>query len=215
MSQTLSALFLLGGSFPEDQHIEDALRPRLAFPSLGFQDLLDRHDGGRYRKALKPRMAVLAAALQGRAPGSVLLIGRSSGAITATLTASLGAPAIRGVVALGYPFRHPERDEEPARTAHLAGLQVPLLILQGARDAYGNAAAATRYPLSAAIRVEELAGVGHRVHLPPQRWDRIATRITRFARQLQATEDQGAITSHAANMSAMTRLSVAGRTKSS
>ena len=131
-------------------------------------------------------MAVLAAALQGHAPGSVLLIGRSSGAITATLTASLGAPAICGVVALGYPFRHPERDEEPARTAHLAGLQVPLLILQGARDAYGNAAAAARYPLSAAIRVEELPGVRHRMELPPQRWDRIGARITRFARPLQA-----------------------------
>ena len=44
---------------------------------------------------------------------------------------------IRGVIALGYPL-HPPGKPEQLRTAHLPSIDIPVLIVQGERDAFGT-----------------------------------------------------------------------------
>lgn len=76
----------------------------------------------------------------------VHLFAHSAGGIVSTLVAD--EPAVASVVCFGYPFKHPEKPEEPARTAHLAKISKPLMIIQGDEDEYGTAHDALRYGLS-------------------------------------------------------------------
>jgi uncharacterized protein len=46
-------------------------------------------------------------------------------------------PDLRGVIALGYPLHPPGKPEQP-RVAHLPSIAVPILIVQGERDAFGT-----------------------------------------------------------------------------
>ena len=66
----------------------------------------------------------------------ITLIGRSAGAIVATMV-SLNHP-INKIVALGYPFKHPEHEEEAYRHQHLKNIKTPMLIIQGLHDIYGG-----------------------------------------------------------------------------
>ncbi len=64
--------------------------------------------------------------------------GKSLGARMATHLAASGAvPGLCGVVALGYPLHPPGRPAQ-RRVAHLPRIRVPLLVLQGTRDAFGT-----------------------------------------------------------------------------
>jgi len=93
----------------------------------------------------------------GGSPGLVLG-GKSLGGRIASLIAADVGP--RGLVCLGYPF-HPAGRPERLRTAHLAGLGTPTLIVQGERDALGSRDEIARYVLSPAIRLEFLADGDH------------------------------------------------------
>ncbi len=55
---------------------------------------------------------------------------------------------LKQIVCLGYPFKHPEQGDDPARYTHLAKLQTPMLIMQGIHDEYGGIEIKTRYELS-------------------------------------------------------------------
>lgn len=66
----------------------------------------------------------------------ITLIGRSAGAIVATMV-SLKHP-IHKIIALGYPFKHPEHEEEAYRYQHLKNIKTPMLIIQGLHDIYGG-----------------------------------------------------------------------------
>jgi predicted alpha/beta-hydrolase family hydrolase len=79
----------------------------------------------------------------------VTLFSHSAGGIVSSLVAD--EPSVRRVVCFGYPFKHPEKNEEPHRTAHLATLRQPMLIFQGDRDDYGTAQDAKRYQLSTQV----------------------------------------------------------------
>jgi len=68
--------------------------------------------------------------------------------------------AVRGLVCLGYPF-HPPRAPERLRTAHLATLTTPTLILQGTRDPFGGLDEVQSYGLAPAVRVEFLPDGDH------------------------------------------------------
>ena len=74
------------------------------------------------------------------AAGPVFIGGKSMGGRAASmLAAQADAPAaIAGLVCLGYPF-HPPGRPESLRTAHLANLRCPALIVQGERDPFGTA----------------------------------------------------------------------------
>jgi predicted alpha/beta-hydrolase family hydrolase len=65
--------------------------------------------------------------------------GKSMGGRMATHLAAQGLDGLRGVVALGYPL-HPPGKPEQLRAAHLPAIRVPVLIVQGERDAFGTPA---------------------------------------------------------------------------
>jgi predicted alpha/beta-hydrolase family hydrolase len=80
-----------------------------------------------------------------------VLAGKSMGGRVATMVADeLGA---RGVAVFGYPF-HPPDEPEKLRTAHLATLRTPALILQGERDEFGTRDEVAAYTLAPVIVVE-------------------------------------------------------------
>ncbi|WP_242672882.1 alpha/beta family hydrolase [Azotobacter chroococcum] len=84
--------------------------------------------------------------------------GKSMGGRMASLLADeLGVDAL---VCLGYPF-HPAGKTDKPRTAHLAGIRTPTLIVQGERDAMGKRDTVMGYSLSAAICLHWLASADH------------------------------------------------------
>lgn len=91
-----------------------------------------------------PKMASLlpelAAAIKALGDDLPLFIGgKSMGGRVASLLAALPEPAVesvRAVFAYGYPF-HPPRKAQ-WRTGHFSELSLPLVIIQGERDPFGN-----------------------------------------------------------------------------
>jgi hypothetical protein len=84
--------------------------------------------------------------------------GKSLGGRMATMLADeIGAAA---VVVFGYPF-HPPDQPTRLRTAHLAELRTPTLILQGERDPFGTRAEVGGYRLSPAVRIHWLPDGDH------------------------------------------------------
>src|SRR5690606_29740619 len=59
---------------------------------------------------------------------------------------------VRALVCLGCPFRQ-RRQPERLRTAHLAALRTPTLIVQGTRDPFGTPDEVAGYALSPAIEI--------------------------------------------------------------
>ena len=80
-----------------------------------------------------------------------LIIGGKSmgGRIASMLADDVGA---HGLICLGYPF-HPVGKPENLRTAHLAELKIPTLIVQGTRDPFGRPDEVSTYQLSPAIKI--------------------------------------------------------------
>ena len=90
--------------------------------------------------------------------GRLFIGGKSMGGRMASMVADeLG---VHGLVCLGYPFHAPGRPEKP-RIAHLLELHTPALIVQGARDPFGNEAAVAAYGLPPGITVRWLADGDH------------------------------------------------------
>lgn len=86
------------------------------------------------------------------ATGPLVIGGKSMGGRVASMVADalFDAGRICGLLCLGYPFHPPGKPERP-RTAHLADLKTPTLIVQGTRDAFGTAEDVAGYALSPAI----------------------------------------------------------------
>ncbi len=83
----------------------------------------------------------------------LLIGGKSLGGRVASMVADKlhDAGAVSGLVCLGYPFHPPGKPDE-LRTAHLAELKCPALIVQGERDPFGTREEVAGYKLSPAIR---------------------------------------------------------------
>jgi uncharacterized protein len=91
--------------------------------------------------------------------GEGLVIGgKSMGGRMASMVAD--ELRVRGLVCLGYPF-HPPNQPQKTRTAHLAALRTPTLIVQGTRDMFGTRADVAAYQLSPAVRIEWLEDGDH------------------------------------------------------
>ena len=73
--------------------------------------------------------------------------GRIASELAASDAAALG---IAGVACMGYPF-HPAGKPEKLRTEHLRAFPIPLLIVQGERDALGARAEIDGYDLDKSI----------------------------------------------------------------
>ena len=120
--------------------------------------------------------------------------GKSMGGRVASLVADgLADEAdLRACLCLGYPF-HPPGKPDQLRTAHLATLRSPLLILQGERDSFGNRAEVEGYALSASVNVSWIPGGDH--SLKPNRgsgldeasaWALAVAEADRFMRRVLA-----------------------------
>jgi len=89
--------------------------------------------------------------------GRLVIGGKSMGGRVASMIADrLHAEGrIAGLLCLGYPFHPPEKPpmgrEGQLRTAHLADLKTPTLIVQGTRDRFGTKEDVAGYKLSPAI----------------------------------------------------------------
>jgi predicted alpha/beta-hydrolase family hydrolase len=91
--------------------------------------------------------------------GAKLVIGgKSMGGRMASLIAD--EAGVRGLVCLGYPFHPPGRPEK-LRTAHLAALATPALIVQGTRDPFGTPAEVEGYRLSPRVQLVWIADGDH------------------------------------------------------
>jgi len=86
--------------------------------------------------------------------GPVLIGGKSMGGRMASLVADelFAAGSVLGCVCLGYPF-HPPGKPDQLRTAHLAAMAAPCLILQGERDSFGRRGEIEMEALSPAIEI--------------------------------------------------------------
>ncbi len=128
--------------------IDGARVVRFEFPYMEA-----RRGGGRKRPpdpepVLRRRWLDVIAKLGG---GARLVIGgKSLGGRIASLVAD--EARVRGLVCLGYPF-HPPGQPDRLRTAHLASLRTPALLVQGTRDPFGSRDDVERYVLSPQIRL--------------------------------------------------------------
>ncbi len=95
------------------------------------------------------------AAVRALGPLRRLVIGgKSMGGRVASMVADrlFEAGEVQGLLCLGYPFHPPEKPTQ-LRTAHLAGLKTPALIVQGTRDEFGTRPEVEGYELSPAIEL--------------------------------------------------------------
>ncbi|HEX9325589.1 MAG TPA: alpha/beta family hydrolase [Reyranella sp.] len=99
-------------------------------------------------ETLKPEYVVAIAAL--KAGGPLIIGGKSMGGRVASMIADERHAA--GLLCLGYPF-HPVGKPTQLRTAHLADLKTPALIVQGTRDPFGTREEVAGYKLSKAIDI--------------------------------------------------------------
>ncbi|KQU72849.1 alpha/beta hydrolase [Aminobacter sp. DSM 101952] len=88
------------------------------------------------------------------ARAKLVIGGKSMGGRVASMIADemRDAGRIAGLLCLGYPF-HPPAKPTQLRTAHLAGLRTPALIVQGTRDEFGTRDEVASYGLSDAIEI--------------------------------------------------------------
>ncbi|MBI2738669.1 MAG: alpha/beta hydrolase [Rhodospirillales bacterium] len=97
---------------------------------------------------LCPEYVAATAALKARGP--LIIGGKSMGGRVASMIADEHHAA--GLLCLGYPF-HPVDKPTQLRTAHLANLKTPTLIVQGTRDPFGTREEVAGYTLSKAIEI--------------------------------------------------------------
>ena len=113
------------------------------------------------------RAAVEAAARV--ADGLPLFAGGKSfgGRMTSQAQASTPLAAVRGLVFFGFPL-HPAGKPSDERADHLARLTVPMLFLQGTRDALAETAlvARTVAALGGLATLVEVEGADHAFHVP-------------------------------------------------
>jgi hypothetical protein len=98
-------------------------------------------------------------------PKHLVIGGKSLGGRIATIIAD--QMQVAGVLCYGYPF-HPPGNASRLRTAHLKTLRTPALIVQGTRDAFGNAEEVPAYGLSPSIRLDWIPEGDHSLK-PPAR----------------------------------------------
>ncbi|KFC65303.1 Alpha/beta hydrolase superfamily enzyme, predicted hydrolase [Bosea sp. LC85] len=86
--------------------------------------------------------------------GPLIIGGKSMGGRVASMMADEwhASGRIAGLLCLGYPF-HPIGKPEQLRTAHLASMKTPTLIVQGTRDLFGTREEVSAYRLSSAIEI--------------------------------------------------------------
>ena len=80
---------------------------------------------------------VVAAAREWSNATGVFIGGKSMGGRMATHLGAAGVDRLQGIIVFGYPL-HPPGKPEQLRVDHLPSVKVPVLIVQGERDAFGT-----------------------------------------------------------------------------
>jgi uncharacterized protein len=109
-----------------------------------------------------------AAAKQRKLKGNKIAVGgKSMGGRIGSQVAAADSSKISALVFLGYPL-HPPGNLEKMRDAHLPEIKLPMLFLQGSRDAFGTTeelrAVIKKHKLSATLY--EIAGGDHSFKVP-------------------------------------------------
>jgi predicted alpha/beta-hydrolase family hydrolase len=142
-------------------HISELLVERgLRVARFEFGYMAARRAGGKRRPAPRAETlipeyrAAVASVRADRFRGRLAIGGKSMGGRVASMAADElhAAGSVGALVCLGYPF-HPPSMPEKTRTAHLATLSCPALIIQGERDPFGNRTEVTGYGLAAGIEI--------------------------------------------------------------
>ena len=107
----------------------------------------------------------------------ITLIGRSAGAIVATMV-SLQHP-IHKIISLGYPFKHPDFEEEAYRHEHLKKVNTPMLIIQGLQDIYGGKEIEKKYHFNSNTTIV-FEDINHDFELTEENRIRIFKNIEQF-----------------------------------
>ena len=103
----------------------------------------------------------------GRHASPPFIGGRSMGGRIASQVVAAGGVEIAGLVLLGYPL-HPPGQPEKLRSKHLAAICVPMLIVQGSRDAFGTPDELRPFldQLTVPIELRVVAGGDHSYKVP-------------------------------------------------
>ena len=109
---------------------------------------------------------------------SVIIFSHSAGGITASDLAD--EPNLKKIICFGYPFKHPNCEDESFRTKNLKSIQKPFLIIQGNRDEYGGSGIENRYELSPLIEFEFVEATHEYENLSIHDWLKVAQRIESF-----------------------------------
>lgn len=137
-------LFAHGAGAPMDSHFMDVIAKGLAEQGIRvarfeFPYMVQRRmNGGRRPPNRQPELIESFSEALASIKGPCVVGGKSMGGRMASILASEATHSnIHGVVALGYPF-HPAGKPDKLRVDHFASLALPMLIVQGTRDALGN-----------------------------------------------------------------------------
>ena len=141
-----------------------------------------------------PAVAVAAvraacAAARERAPDLRLVAGGKSfgGRMTSTALAEAAEPRVEGCIFLGFPL-HPAKQPATARAEHLARVNVPMLFVQGTRDALAEPALLRPVVASLGSRalLHEIEGADHGFAVPARSGRDTAAVISQIADTVDA-----------------------------
>jgi predicted alpha/beta-hydrolase family hydrolase len=170
---TGDGLLVLGHGAGGGTRSVDLLAARDAAHAAGYRvALVEQPWRVRGRKVAEPppKLDLAWIAVLEQLEGSPLVVGgRSAGARVACRTADqVGADA---VLCLAFPLHPPGRPER-SRLPELAGVRVPVLVVQGDRDAFGVPPGATLVPgADHGFKVTKgLPGAGPQVRAHVERW---------------------------------------------
>jgi uncharacterized protein len=96
-----------------------------------------RHIPDRSEVLIPCFRAVVAHARELAGSSPLFIGGKSLGGRMASHLAADGAAGVSGLVCLGYPLHPPGRPDQ-LRVSHLPRINIPVLIVQGSRDAFGT-----------------------------------------------------------------------------
>jgi len=137
-----------------DQIAERVAALGITVARFEFAYMAQRRTGGAKRpppradKLIGEYLAAIGAARAGAPDGPLLIGGKSMGGRVAAMLAGERETCdeASGVVCLGYPFHAPGKTEQ-VRLAPLQDAGLPVLVCQGDRDPFGNAAEIATYDL--------------------------------------------------------------------
>src|ERR1700732_3859388 len=137
---------ILGHGAGADQNSDFMVRFATGLAARGINvvtfNFLYMEQGGRVpdaNKALEACFRVVIEAVRHKkiGRGALVIGGKSMGGRIASQVAAASAPDVEGLVFLGYPL-HPPGSADQLRAKHLPDITVPMLFVQGSRDAFGS-----------------------------------------------------------------------------